>query len=326
MRLGLRVDSWRGKTRLALDVPVAEWAWSETYPKLPFGRLTLTAPADWYPEVVSDPLMPMGQVLRAEVLADRAVTPLPPCRIVDVSESSGGVSVTADSIDLAIVEDDWALPSSPASGARLADEAARLASPLPVRLLVPNATLPAGLVWSGGRDDALLELAVMHGGRWSLDVDGTLTLVPLGNSLDPHRTYDSMHVVDAARKTSRSRVSKATVVTQAQQGETSEVLTRTLADAEYQPDVYGVVGKVETVQAGMSFEQRAAAARALLEESGTERAFSILADPSLRAGMVARTIVDRRGYQRDVFVGRVMATTLRSSGAHEITVKGDSRG
>lgn len=319
MQFGLRVDAWRGPARLARDLPVVSWAWSETSGEMPSGKLTADFPGDLWPLLVSDPLRPMGQVLRCEVHHD-VVTALPPVRVVEVSEGSGVVSVTADTIDLDISEDPWPFPSSPRKGASLLQEASRLAAPLRVRLAIPDGALPEGLAWSGERDEALQELVASRSARWQLDPDGTLTAHPLGSVSEPRWTFTGREITDAPRKLRRDRVSKATVVVQADGDAAAEVLTRRLSHPEYQPDVYGTVGRVETLSSGGSLAEREAAADALLAEGGGQRDFTMTPAPELRAGHVARMRVEHPDGPETV-TGRVVSHTLNSSGAHSLTIQ-----
>lgn len=318
--LGLRVDSWRGGSRLARDIPIAAWAWSEKWPAIPSGKLTLSAPPDWWPEHLTDPLRPAGQILRAEVHHAGRVIPLPPCRIVEAAESGGSVDVTADALDGAIAEDPWPHPSSPATGASVLREAARLARPLPVRSVMPDALLRTGIAWSGDRDEALLELAASRGARWQLDADGTLTLHPLGSISEPDRSYTGRHVIAAARKASRARISKASVVLQGGEGKAPVVTTRRLLDEAYQPEVYGVLGRVETVSGEVTEGQMIRQAEQMLAAGAGEREIAITLDPSLRAGMVARVHIERTSGREEI-VGRVISYTIRHTGEQTITLR-----
>ncbi len=317
MLLDMRVDAWRGETRLARDLPVEGWSWSEKHGAMPCGRLTVEFTADQWPATMLDPLWPMGQTLRCEILHEDRVVALPPARILETSE---GVSVSADTIDLSIVEDPWPFPSSPATGAGLLQEATRLADPVRVRLGIPDVGLPEGLAWSGDRDKALLELAASRSCRWQLDADGWLTLVPLGNVADPHRTYTAREITAAPRKLTRSRVSKVSVVTQANGDLPAQVVTRRLTEPDYQPGVYGTVGRVETAQSGATGEQMAEAADAFLAEGGGTRELTMLPDPTLRAGMVARVEIEHADGAETV-VGRVVSHTLKHSGEHTLTIQ-----
>lgn len=316
MMFGLSVDSWRGGERLARNLPVTAWSWSEKTEAMPSGRLSVSFPPGMFPTAMADPLRPMGQILRAEIVQDGRSFALPPCRITEASE---GVTVVADSIDLDIAEDPWAFPSSPATGATLLREAGRLAAPLVVHLSVPDAALPQGLTWSGKRDEALLDLAASRGLQWRVEPDGSLTAVELGNPLDPERTYDHATILDAPQKAARLRVSKATAVLPAQGDEPPQVYTERTTDDGYQPGVYGTVGKVEQLQQGATQQQMQAAARAMLAESGGTREVRILADPSLRAGMTVRVKVPRpEGVE--IILGRVVSHTIKDSGDHTVTI------
>lgn len=315
--LGLRVDSWRGSERLARDLPVTGWTWSEKLGEMPSGKLTVDFPADMWPAQVADPLRPMGQVLRCEIVLDGWVTALPPFRVVDAAE---GVSVTADTVDLDVSEDPWPYPSSPRRGVSLLHEAARLAAPLGVRLAIPDAGLPDGLVWSGERDEALQELAGSRAAQWRLDADGSLVAVPLGSVSEPERTYAAREVTGATRKLARARVSKATVVVEATDEAPAQVLTRRLSDPAYAPDVYGTVGHVETAQSGATQAQMEEAADAALAEGGGEREFTMLPDPTLRAGMVARFHVEHTDGKETV-IGRVVSHSLTHTGDHSVTIQ-----
>lgn len=317
MRLDLRVSAWRGVERLERDVPVASWTWTEKHAVMPAGKLALEVPGTWWPSLVTSPLRPMGQTLRCELHHDRGVAVLPPMRIQEVAE---GVSVAAESIDRSITEDPWPYPSSPATGATLLQEATRLAAPLPVRLEIPDGPLPDGLAWSGDRDEALLDLVVARAARWQVSGDGTLVAVPLGSVSEPERTYTASEIVDAPRKLTRSRVSKATVVAQASGDEPSTVIVRRLTQSEYQPDVYGSVGKVQSISSGATLEQLEEAATALLAEGGGERDFEIVPDPTLRAGMIARLKIEHRDGP-EIVVGRVVSHSLKSNGSHTITIQ-----
>lgn len=314
--LGLRVDSWRGSERLERDLPVTGWSWSEKVGAMPSGRLTVDFPAGMYPTGMNDPLRPAGQLLSAEIIQDGRAYPLTPFRITEASE---GVNVVADSVDLDIAEDPWPFPSSPATGATLLREAGRLAAPLVVSLAVPDVALPQGLSWSGKRDEALMDLAASRGLRWQLESDGSLTAVPLGNPLDPERTYEHGVVMDAPQKASRSRVSKATAVLPAQGDEPAQVVVRRLLDDGYQPDVYGTVGKVEQLQQGATQTDLQAAAEAMLAESGGTRDVRIHPDPTLRAGMTIRVKVPRLA-GTEIILGRVVSHTLTSAGEHSVTL------
>lgn len=318
MILGARVDSWRGPQRLAMDLPVVSWAWSEKWPALPAGKFTADFPATLWPETVVDALAPMGQVLRVEIMMDGRAFPLPPLRIVEAVEGSGVVSVSCESIDGAVADDPWPVPSSPAPGARLAGEAARLAAPLRVVLAegVPNPALRDGIAWSGDRDEALLDLASSHGLRVQADMDGTLTLIALGNPGEPVAVVSGREVVEADRKRSRKRANRATVIVEAG-GAIERTLTRTLTAPDYAPDVYGLLGRVKAVKAGDDLERTA---DALLAEQSAPRDFTITARPDLRAGMPVWVEVPRPdGVQR--VAGRVESFTLRSTGEMTITLQ-----
>lgn len=322
MRLGLRVQSWLGPERLALDVPVVSWQWSEKAGKLPSGLLTVDVPADWWPDTVRHPLRPMGQVLRGEVLVDGVAAPLPPCRVQSVEAQSGSVTVTADSLDGAVAEDPWPAPSSPVSGASLAQEAARLAEPLRTRLDgVPNVVLPEGLAWSGERADALVELAESRSAYWRLDADGTLVCVPLGNVADPDRRYSAAGVLSADRVVKRSKVTKGTATIPAQGEVPAVTATAREAAPAYQPGLYGTVGKVVQGKSGATRQQLEQMARDLLVESGVERSFTITPDPTLRAGMTVAVEVAYPNGTGETVTGRVVSHSIKSDGGHDVTVR-----
>ncbi len=286
---------------------------------MPSGRLSLSFPAALFPRDPRDPLRPMGQVLRCEIAHDDRVTALPPCRITEASISGGDVDVQADSLDLGIVEDPWPFPSSPAPGASLVQESGRLASPLVVRLAIPDVALREGLAWSGDRDDALAELAAAHRLRWELQADGMLLGVPLGNPQQPERVYSGGVLVAAPRKAQRKRVSKATVVLPAQGDEPPVVVVERLTEPAYQPDVYGTVGKVEQVSSGADETTMREKALSIMLESGGQREVTIAADPTLRAGMAVRVdAVHADG--AETILGRVEAHTLRHTGDHTLTI------
>lgn len=320
MRVSLYVEVWRAGERIARDVPIVDWAWSEKWPAIPAGRLTVTCPADWWPAMPLDPLRPMGQTIHAEVQHDGHATPLPPCRIMEASEAGGGVAVTADSWDVAISEDPWPVPSSPPRNATLLGEAARLADPLRVALAAPDVILPQGITWPTDRDDALLELGEGYGLRWELRSDGSLLGIPLGSIQEPDRTYREARVVKAPRKAKRARVTRASVVLKGQQDQPDRMVTERLFDDAYRPEVYGTIGKVEQAQNGATPQAMRARARAMLAAGAGEREFDVTADPTLRAGMVARVLVDRPE-GREQIIGRVVGHTLRHDGQHSVIVR-----
>lgn len=327
MILGLRLDSWRGDTRLAMDLPVAGWAWSEKYGELPSGVLTVGFPPDFWPgDDRLHPIYPMGQVLRGELLLDDRTTPLPAFRI---QKTSPGVTVEAESLDGAIVEDPWPYPTSPPPHATILQEARRLADPLPVALdaRIPDLPLPEGIAWPGDRDKALLELAEMRGFRWALDPVGRLVGVPLGNPRHPDHVYTTAAEITGAASLAlaRTRVTKATVTSQATgaggDGQAPLAVVRRLTLPEYAPEVYGVIGKIASSSSGATEDELYALAGAMLNESGQDRDFSILPDPTLRAGEVVRLEVDRPEGYRETVTGRVMSHTLRHTGIHDVTVR-----
>ena len=329
----MRLHAWWGPTRLSKvdypeGLPVTGWSWSEKYGEMPSGKLSANFPATLWPKLVSDPLRPMGQYLKCEIVQGDHVTPLPPVRIIEACE---GVTVTADSMDRDIADDPWPYPSSPATGSSLAREAGRLAAPIPVRLGIPDTGLPDGLAWSGDRDEALLELALMRSAQWRLDPTGALILVPLGNPHEPERHYTARDITAASRKLKRERPNKVTVIAEAAQSTAAEgeeeaeaaplIIVRRLSHPAYAPELYGTIGHVETLAAGAGIAEAEEAADALLAESGGEREFSILADPTLRAGMVARFDVEHADGDREKVLGRVMSHTITHTGAHTVTVR-----
>lgn len=332
-QLGMRVDSWRGAGRLARDLTTTGWAWSEKYGDVPMGKLSVDFTPDLWPTQTNDPLTPMGQTLHAEITLDGQSTALPPCRIKDLGD---GASVDADTLDQDIADDPWPYPSSPPEGASLLQEATRLAAPLVVRLSegVADARLAEGFAWSGARESALLELAAARSARWEMQADGSMLLVPLGSPTEPERTYQAHEVIDAPRKRSRDQINKVTVVvkgTEATEGTDEEpgmpevperILTRMLPSEEYAPEVYGVIGSIVELEAGASGQEIADAADALLAGGGAEREFTILPDPTLRAGMVVRLYVEHPApVGREVVVGRVISHTLTHDGTHTITLR-----
>lgn len=322
--LGLRIDAWRGGERLARDLPVVSWAFSDKWPSVPSAKLTAAFPMALYPANALDPLRPMGQILRAELTFEGRTRALPPFRITRAAPNGAEVSVEADSLDLGIQEDEWAYPSSPATGSTFLQEARRLAEPVPVRLGggMSDVTLPTGIAWSGKRDQALLELVAGRAARWSFEADGALWAYPLGSPTEPDHTVTGWEVTDAPRELRRDRANKGSAVVKGEGSDAApaQVIVRRLIEAMYDPEDYGTIGRVVTLDSGTSQEDAEAAATALLAEAGAERKFTITPLPELRSGQVLRVELEHPEGP-EVVTGRVISQTLSGDGKHDVTMR-----
>lgn len=326
-----RVDVVRGSRTLALDLPCWGVVLEATASKVVPEQLRLSAGPELVPADPLDPLNSYGQRAHVwqvlDVAGDQTEVDLGWYQLDSWDEQGdGAVAVTAYGLGIRLDEDPMVWPSSPRPGARLLEEAQRLAGDhLPVILDdgVSNVVLPEGLAWGRSRTEALRDLCLSLGLVWRVGVDGYL-------HISRHRTdsrridarYSGRDLLLGAPRTGarEGRANRLTVVGQDGTGDdaTKHASTAALTVSPFDAD-YGVVREITELSGTTSrVEVQAAASRAASDaamRAGT-RSLEIVADPRIELGDVLGVTTD----EGEHVVGRVDGYSLPVSAGGSMRV------
>ncbi|KRC37531.1 hypothetical protein [Oerskovia sp. Root22] len=315
------MDVVRGSRVLALGLPCSDVVLEATASKVVPEQLTFSADHQWVPVDPLDALNSFGQRVHVwqvlDVAGEQTEVDLGWYQLDSWKEQeNGSVAVVAYGLGIRLDEDPMVWPSSPRRGARLLEEAQRLAGDhLPVILDpgVENVVLDDGLAWGRSRTEALRDLCLSLGLVSRVGVDGYLHLAR-------HRTdsrvidaiYTERDLLLAAPRTGKreGRANRQTVVGSSGSGEdaTKFAATAELTTSPFDAD-YGVVREITEISGTTSrVGVQAAASRAQSDAAmrATTRSLEIVADPRIELG----DVIGVKTSTGELVVGRVDGYSL----------------